>query len=186
MERMVAFQRLGRKLSASVMVVLIFYGCSTNNGEDLSGKELLTSVNWKISAAEGTYSVLVGGIPFINDDFSLTDSLEDCEKDDYIRFFTNDTYQVIDDGDRCDGSPADGILDSGSYDFDGANNKIALDIFDDDIVDIPDGITIDPYFTVKELSTRFFKLEKVIEESFTDNGVTFKVSANINLTMTPK
>ena len=173
------------QLMALFAIIAAMQGCDKDGGTDLAGKALLTSVNWKISSAEGSFTVKLGGIPFLSDDFSLTDSLDSCEKDDYIMFSPDNSFQMIDAGDRCSDSPEDGILETGTYEYDEENNRFAIDILADDLESLPDGISIDPWFEVIALNANVFKLTKTIDESFTDKGVTYNVSAVINLTMVP-
>jgi hypothetical protein len=177
--------RSGLLFLAVLLIMLVMQGCQKDSDPDLTGKALITSLNWKISSLEGTYTVKLGNIPFLSDDFSLTDSLAPCEKDDYVRFFQDNTFEVVDGGIRCDGSPQDGIIDAGTYQYDEENNRFFIDILEDDLEDLPDDITIDPWFEVVELSPSRFSLSKSIDESFADNGVTYNVSADINLTMVP-
>jgi hypothetical protein len=170
---------------ALLAMIVALQGCDKDSGTDLTGKALLTSVHWKISSAEGTFTVKLGSIPILSDEFSVTDSLDSCEKDDYISFSPDNSFKVIDGGDRCEDSPEDGILESGNYEYEEENNRIAIDLLQDDLEGLPDGIFADPWFEVKELDAQIFRLTKSIDESFSDKGVTYNVSAVINLTMVP-
>jgi hypothetical protein len=119
-----------RKITTNLFLVSIllagfFISCKKDKK---SKREVLTKSEWSVGKSEDK----INNDPYEDD----VPNWPTCEKDDKIRFKTNNTYEINEGATKCD--PADPDSETGSWQLDSDNTILVLDGSDYNIEELSD------------------------------------------------
>jgi hypothetical protein len=109
-----------RKLLLCVLGVAALGACKKNNetSPETSRTELLTAKNWRLAAATITADSKT------TDEYAASDA---CERDNFIKFNSNNTVVVDEGANRCD--PSNAQTQTSTWDFNNDQTKLSIPVY---------------------------------------------------------